>query len=309
MPKQKFALNGILGSETHRFFRVWISQITGVKLKSTGKLNDPDCFLPLEEILTRWEVQTRFSYLLKVSHKKVDKQLVIVGNKLDCGPNIYQGTIEGRDVAIKIYPTQSCTLTEFYDEAKFLGALSHPNLLQFIGSSMDVDGNETGNYMLITELCKFSAADLLPLPLDKVMKYGFQVSSALNYLHTAGIVHRNIKASTVLIDKFDTAKLSSLELTKQMNNERTGNKWIAPEILTGEPYTIPTDIYAFGLLIYEFVTKKDPNQDSNSLGYKEVEKNRRLKLPKNLPIGLVNLINSCWERKPTKRPTMSTIGR
>ena len=184
----------------------------------------------------------------------------------------------GRSVAIKVLPREFAENAQlrlrFEREAKTISQLNHPNIC-----TLHDIGRENGVDYLVMELLEGeSLADRIargPLPLADVLKYGGQIAEALAKAHQRGIVHRDLKPGNIMITRsgaklldFGLAKesgLGSLDVLqdatehKPLTQEGTivGTfQYMAPEQLEGEEADARTDIFAFGVVLYEMATGK-----------------------------------------------------
>src|SRR2546430_6900573 len=176
-----------------------------------------------------------------------------------------------RQVAVKILPESFADNAQFkirfQREAKTISQLSHPHIcaLYDIGE----------NYLVMELLEGQTLADRLakgPLPVADVIKYGAQIAQALARAHRAGIIHRDLKPGNVMLTKHG-AKLLDFGLAKgagqppRDGQDATEQKpltaegtvlgtfqYMAPEQLAGEEPDARTDIFAFGLVLYEMAT-------------------------------------------------------
>ena len=104
------------------------------------------------------------------------------------------------------------------------------------------------------------------LPLDAVLRLADEVASGLNALHGNGLVHRDIKASNIMIAEDGAAALTDFGLAKgraytvlTAPGQVLGTlDYLAPELIRGHPATPASDIYAFGCTVYECVAGKTP---------------------------------------------------
>ncbi|KAK6158107.1 hypothetical protein DH2020_005421 [Rehmannia glutinosa] len=117
----------------------------------------------------------------------------------------------------------------------------------------------------------------------------------MNYLHHRNppIVHRDLKSSNLLVDKSWTVK----------------PQWMAPEVLRNEPSTEKSDVFSFGVILWELMTERVPWSDLNSLqvvgavGFMD----RRLDLPENMEPQVSSIISDCWRSNSEDRPSFEEI--
>lgn len=163
-------------------------------------------------------------------------------------------------------PTQ---MTRFLREARVMAKLDHPNIVPIVNFIPD----PPSNYYIIMAYAEYGTLhDLLKvyqkgLPIDKVIRIGQQICDALDTVHNRGILHRDIKLSNVLVHKYNTNGdlkiwLSDFGLALEEEEIRLTHEskvgtplYMAPEQHLGE-YTVKTDIYALGVLIYRLLTNQ-----------------------------------------------------
>ncbi|HSD72329.1 MAG TPA: protein kinase, partial [Thermoanaerobaculia bacterium] len=184
-----------------------------------------------------------------------------------------------RTVAIKVLPSHLSSSPEsrqrFEREARTISQLSHPHIcaLHDVGREGDVE------YLVMEYLEGETLADRLlkgPLPLEQTLRYGMQISDALDKAHRQGIVHRDLKPGNVMLTKtgvklldFGLAKamapttpqssLTAFPTQRALTQEGTilGTfQYMAPEQLEGREADARTDIFALGALLYEMATGK-----------------------------------------------------
>jgi eukaryotic-like serine/threonine-protein kinase len=184
-----------------------------------------------------------------------------------------------RTVAIKVLPAHLSSSPEsrqrFEREAKTISQLSHPHICAL----HDVGREGETEYLVMEYLEGETLADRLlkgPLPLEQTLRYGMQISDALDKAHRQGIVHRDLKPSNVMLTKtgvklldFGLAKvmapttqqssLTAFPTQRALTEEGTilGTfQYMAPEQLEGREADARTDIFALGAVLYEMATGK-----------------------------------------------------
>ena len=135
------------------------------------------------------------------------------------------------------------------------------------------------------------------------------VALGLNHLHILNIMHRDLKASNVLLDKnYCNPKICDFGLAKMKKETETLTRGVgspfamAPEVFTSSRYDKPVDWYAFGVLLWQLVTKKHPYK---GMKYAEVvnhvvKENKRLDIPEDTHELVKGLMKQCWEKEPDK---------
>ena len=204
------------------------------------------------------------------------------------GSEVYKATHaeENRTVAIRVLPPDTARATGFQQtkerfekQAQAMVTLSHPN----IGLLYDI-GEQDGVEFVVTE---FVEGDTLasrlqrgPLRLGEAMRVALDIGDALDKAHCAGVVHRALRPSSVMLTQtgaklidFGLAELrpsSAATLVPKASSATVGVgagkqsginiEYTAPEEFEGKPAGARSDIFAFGAIVYEMVTGKKPFQ-------------------------------------------------
>jgi hypothetical protein len=232
----------------------------------------------------------------------------------------------------------------FKQECEVLAGLSHPHLLRIVGSS--VNGSPNLEYALVMELMQEDLAAFLkrttvPLSILTALDLMLQVARGVKYLHSKGIVHRDLKSANILLASLTaapelepclTAKLADFGLSKTKNSstskqtkDQGTRKWMAPELFgipedetdngSMEPlrprvHPFKADVYSFAIVCSEILTKKEPFRRVPLGGLlKHIRDGRRPELPDGCPKRLASLIKRCWELEPRSRPGFPEICR
>ncbi len=224
-----------------------------------------------------------------------------------------------REVAVKILrgildapdgENLSSELERFEDEAKIIASFNHPNIIDVHGAG-DIDG---APYIVMQLASGGALADRLTpggLPDDEVLRIAQAMASALDYSHARGIVHRDFKPANILFDDNDTPLLMDFGIAKSLvdssGKTRTGMAigtpmYMAPEQLMARPVTHLSDIYSFGLVLYEMVTGDRPQNSLRSISTSDDARALRKKLgPKGKKYA--NIIIACLNPDSHERPS------
>ena len=149
----------------------------------------------------------------------------------------------------------------------------------------------------------------------QMLKIALHTARGLEYLHECNLIHRDLKSVNLLIDENYNAKVCDFGLSRVVapkNQNMTGNvgtvSWIAPEVFEKQPYDAKADVYSFGIVMWELYTKQVPFQDLNTFEIPiAVIKGERPTVPKDCPKEYAKLMQLCWHKKPSKRPTFQKI--
>ena len=228
---------------------------------------------------------------------------------------VYKGRWDRETVAIKTLGGQFTEKEEalFAREVAIMSGLRHPHIVSFYGACLE-DGHAciVMEYMAKETLFSVVAKGLKP---EQQKTLALDIAKGLNYLHHRKILHRDLKSTNVLVDAHGVAKLADFGLSKaqaagvQSIQERsTAVQWQAPECFSRHGfYTEASDIYSFGVLLWEIVTGKSPSPvEREALPY-YAKTGQREKIPAHVPPALAKLIKACWEIEPKKRPDLKEI--
>jgi len=185
--------------------------------------------------------------------------------------------------------------------------LNHPNVVQFIGAV-----TEPSNLCIITQFCaRGSLADLLlddsiEMSFARKLKFALDAAKGMLYLHNSNpvILHRDLKSDNLLVAMDWTVKVGDFGLTRFLSEKNKMTQvgtpmWMAPEIITGKQYTEKADVYAFGIILWEILTRAEPYDDKEPMQIviEVVRDDLRPTIPeglKNSP--LVPLMKDCWHK-------------
>ncbi len=227
----------------------------------------------------------------------------------------------GREVAIKVLQhgfSNSDGWARFEREARAASALSHPNIC----AVYDV-GEADGRPFLVLELIEGVTLrhyiDNQPMEASAVLAVGIQIADALEAAHAKGIVHRDIKSSNVMIAGRRHVKVLDFGLAKQtavaeaadaatreqltMAGAVVGTPhYLAPELLRGAPADARSDVWAFGVVLYEMLAGRVPFSGSTPFAIGEAIVSEPLPpLPASVPPGLRAVVDRCLARRAADR--------
>jgi DNA-binding SARP family transcriptional activator/tetratricopeptide (TPR) repeat protein len=234
--------------------------------------------------------------------------------------SVYRGrdSLSGQRVAIKMLDRSRVAgnpelVERFRREGEALRQLAHPNIVQLIATD-----EQEGHHYLVMELIE--GGDLLDflgkqprLPLPKVLSIALDLSDALTRAHRLNILHRDIKPANVLLDGNGRPKLTDFGIAR-LGEESTLTQhggvlgtiaYLSPEACQGEPLDERSDIWAFGLLLYEMLAGERPFAKPTSAAtlmailQEPTPDIRRLR--QDLPPALTNLLDQMLRKDKNQR--------
>ena len=242
---------------------------------------------------------------------------------------VYRGRCRGKSVAIKKYLNGDDALSELRRESMLLQQSHHPCLVCLVGvcvqPSMALVLEEAPMGSLERPLIKIAQ------PIHRVVIHRIvaQVAAALKFLHNSGVIFRDLKAANVLLWSLDPESLCHCKVTDfgiATHAAPIGTRgligtkgFMAPEILhVGKKkersvYDHKADIFSFGMLLYQMITRHHPFHDLQGLKIDSaIENGERPKLQEfpqaeNAYFYLTRLMQRCWQGDPRQRPTTSDI--
>ncbi|KAH3767115.1 mitogen-activated protein kinase kinase kinase [Pelomyxa schiedti] len=253
----------------------------------------------------------------KTYHNEIPPDALTIETMIGRGAagKVYKGKYKGEVVAIKHYSEDNIVfdIQEFKKELTLMSVLDHENLIHCLGAcTLD-------HYKLyiITELMPYSLASYItsnPIDTDTCIGFALGITSGMAYLHSYKLIHRDLKTQNVLLNEKLTVKIidfgtSRVVDTASMMTCNIGTvQYMAPELFANEKYTEKADVYAFGVVLWELITRQTPYADKPSWALPlAVSKGERPTIPKTANPNLAKLIRNCWQVSASKRPPFTEI--
>ncbi len=227
----------------------------------------------------RVKVKSDYEEVVPIIEKIGDKYefLQVIGKGGFSKVFLVRDKLLDRKCALKVLSpkilSDSEMLERFRREAKIYASLEHPNIVPIY----EVGIYRNLAYILMKYIDGITLKDYIkqymkkhhkPLPIDEIAKISRDVLSALHYMHSRGIIHRDVKPANVIIDKqTGRAILADFGLAKRLDESgsltRSGEMlgtpyYVSPEQAKGEKTTPQSDIYSFGITLFEMATGKVP---------------------------------------------------
>jgi len=232
--------------------------------------------------------------------------------------SVYLATdiILNREVVVKMIKADPLdkekSVRRFQREVESTIQLSHPNIV----SVLDVD--ETDEYhILVTEVVhgvnlKEHILKNSPLDIDEVIRIAMMTLRGIEHAHDRGIIHRDIKPQNILLDTNGRVKITDFGIAKALSETRMTEtnqvigsvQYISPEQAKGQNTDERTDIYSFGVMLFELLTGRLPYEAETavSVALKHIsEPFPNISEYRDIPVGLKNIIMKCTEKEPVNR--------
>jgi serine/threonine protein kinase len=237
---------------------------------------------------------------------------------------VFRATYRGRVVAVKkllgTWYKSDDMIARFREEIDLMSTLNHPNVLMFVGAVLDRDA---GNICLVTELCERGTLfELLrsvePLSWPQRVKIARDTSLGMAYVHNkAGIIQRDLKSQNILVTAGFDVKIADFGLARTLAPGRMQTycgtpSYMAPEIVRQEPYTEKADVYSFGIVMWEILTREEPYEGCPGglqLAYAVANEGLRPPIPAYCPAEWARIMTRAWSDNPDDRPTFDDIQR
>jgi eukaryotic-like serine/threonine-protein kinase len=239
----------------------------------------------------------------------------------------------GRRVALKFIPDNLAgdpkSLERFEREARAASQLNHPNICTIHG----IEDNNGHPFIVMEKLEGQSVKQMIhgkPMDIDEVLDIGVQVADALAASHAKGIIHRDIKPANIFLTTIGQAKVLDFGLAKLTTEAKLATStdtsiedsltavgvipgtavYMAPEQARSEPLDPRSDLFSFGVVLYEMSTGKKPFSGTNIVTTLDAVLHQKPAPPSSvnpaIPMELENVIGKAMEKDKVKRYQTAT---
>ncbi|XP_071395759.1 mitogen-activated protein kinase kinase kinase 9-like [Centroberyx affinis] len=242
---------------------------------------------------------------------------------------VYRAIWQGEEVAVKAArrdPDEDVgqTLESVRQEAKLFAMLHHPNIMALLGVCL-----QEPNLCLVMEFARGGplnrALSGKRIPPCTLVDWAVQIARAMHYLHSQAIVpiiHRDLKSSNILIlERVEMEDLSNKTLkitdfglarewhrTTKMSAAGT-YAWMAPEVIRSSTFSKGSDVWSYGVLLWELLTGEVPFRgiDGLAVAYGVAMNKLALPVPSTCPEPFARLMEDCWSPDPHCRPHFTSV--
>nr|XP_055174424.1 mast/stem cell growth factor receptor Kit-like isoform X1 [Nyctereutes procyonoides] len=161
--------------------------------------------------------------------------------------------------------------------------------------------------------------DELALDLNDLLSFSYQVAKGMAFLASKNCIHRDLAARNILLTHGRITKICDFGLARDIKNDSNyvvrGNarlpvKWMAPESIFNCVYTFESDVWSYGIFLWELFSLGSspyPGMPINSKFYKMIKEGFRMLSPEHAPAEMYDIMKMCWDAEPLKRPTFNQI--
>ncbi|CAM9408246.1 unnamed protein product [Bubo scandiacus] len=290
----------------------------------------PTIPLLIEHLLQSQQPITRKSGIILARAVPKDKWVlnhedVLLGERIGRGNfgEVFSGRLRADNTPVAV---KSCRETlppelkvKFLQEARILKQYNHPNIVRLIG----VCTQKQPIYIVMElvqggDFLSFLRSEGPHLRVKELIKMTENAAAGMEYLESKHCIHRDLAARNCLVTEKNALKISDFGMSREEEDgiyASTGGmkqipvKWTAPEALNYGRYSSESDVWSFGILLWEaFSLGAVPYTNlSNQQTREAVEQGVRLDPPEQCPEEVYRLMRRCWEYDPRKRPSFSVV--
>ncbi|XP_052528223.1 tyrosine-protein kinase Fes/Fps isoform X2 [Tympanuchus pallidicinctus] len=250
---------------------------------------------------------------------------VLLGERIGRGNfgEVFSGRLRADNTPVAV---KSCRETlppelkaKFLQEARILKQYNHPNIVRLIG----VCTQKQPIYIVMElvqggDFLSFLRSEGPHLKVRELIKMTENAAAGMEYLESKRCIHRDLAARNCLVTEKNTLKISDFGMSRQEEDgiyASTGGmkqipvKWTAPEALNYGRYSSESDVWSFGILLWEaFSLGAVPYANlTNQQTREAIEQGVRLEPPEQCPEDAYRLMQRCWEYDPRRRPSFGAI--
>ncbi|XP_051550100.1 megakaryocyte-associated tyrosine-protein kinase-like isoform X2 [Myxocyprinus asiaticus] len=226
---------------------------------------------------------------------------------------VFEGEYAGRRVAVK---NIKCDVTAqaFLEETSVMTNLHHKNLVQLLGVIL-----HNGLHIITELMTKGNLVNFLrtrgrfAVSSTQLLRFALDVCEGMEHLESKKLLHRDLAGRNILVSEDVVAKVSDFGLakisSKATDNSKLPVKWTAPEALNNKKFSTHSDVWSYGVLLWEiFSYGRQPYPKMSVSEVREcVDQGYRMEPPDECPPDIYIIMISCWNTEPKKRPSFHKL--
>ena len=245
----------------------------------------------------------------EISPDRIEKLKVIgKGHSSTVHKGKWNGLI---DIAIKEFNSNQETLVS--TEIETMKKLRHPHLVMLFGVCTSDTPSIILEYMSNGSLLSYVKRNRCKIDLNTQVKFATEITDGMYYLEQNEQIHRDLAARNVLVSGDKTMKIADFGLsgavTEETEHHRFAIRWMPPEVLEHSRFSVQSDVWSFGVLLTEIVSKGEtPYKNVTDHNVREkINSGEIMAKPDGCDDRMYDIMKWCWKIRPEDRPSFLTL--